>query len=164
MKSCIPVKDKEEEEVNQEVPQNVIPSFQNRLSISVSQPSFVKQIQAETAPISWQPNFVPRRIPQPAPPPDLPNAKLSEEHNWQANVHSARERNAVLFNNTLMADVYFLVGEEGNQKRIPSHKYVLGAGSSVFCAMLYGGLAEQVKVMEIAIPDVEPAAFLNLLR
>ncbi|KAK3737929.1 hypothetical protein RRG08_028553 [Elysia crispata] len=164
MKSCIPAKEKEEEEVNQEVPQNVIPSFQNRLSISASQPSFVKQIQGETAPISWQPNFIPRRIPQPPPPPTLPNSKLSEEQNWQASVHSARERNAVLFNNSLMADVYFLVGEEGNQKRIPSHKYILGAGSSVFCAMLYGGLAEQVKVMEIAIPDVEPTAFLNLLR
>ncbi|GFN82914.1 BTB/POZ domain-containing protein 6 [Plakobranchus ocellatus] len=164
MKSCIPAKEKEDEEGNQEVPQNVIPSFQNRLSISASQPLFVKQIQAETSPISWQPNFASRRIPQPAPAPPLPTSKLSEEQNWQANVHSARERNAVLFDNPLMADVYFLVGGEGNQKRIPSHKYILGAGSSVFCAMLYGGLAEQVKIMEIAIPDVEPTAFLNLLR
>ena len=45
--------------------------------------------------------------------------------------------------------------------RYPAHKYVLAVGSSVFYAMFYGGLPceEMVKV-----PDVEPQAFLTLLR
>lgn len=41
-------------------------------------------------------------------------------------------------------------------------QYVLAVGSSVFYAMFYGDLAE-VK-SEIHIPDVEPAAFLILLK
>lgn len=45
---------------------------------------------------------------------------------------------------------------------IPAHKYVLATGSSVFYAMFYGGLAENKS--EIKVPDVEPSAFLILLR
>lgn len=45
---------------------------------------------------------------------------------------------------------------------IPAHKYVLATGSSVFYAMFFGGLAENRA--EIKVPDVEPAAFLTLLR
>lgn len=41
-------------------------------------------------------------------------------------------------------------------------QYVLAVGSSVFYAMFYGDLAE-IK-SEIHIPDVEPAAFLSLLK
>lgn len=41
-------------------------------------------------------------------------------------------------------------------------KYVLAVGSSVFGAMFYGDLAEGQS--EIHIPDVEPAAFLILLK
>lgn len=41
-------------------------------------------------------------------------------------------------------------------------QYVLAVGSSVFCAMFYGDLAESKS--EIHIPDVEAPAFLNLLR
>ena len=41
-------------------------------------------------------------------------------------------------------------------------QYVLAVGSSVFYAMFYGDLAE-VK-SDIHIPDVEPAAFLILLK
>lgn len=43
-----------------------------------------------------------------------------------------------------------------------SPQYVLAVGSSVFYAMFYGDLAE-VKP-EIHIPDVEPAAFLIMLK
>ena len=71
-----------------------------------------------------------------------------------------RERQAVMLNNGLLADVVFLVGP-GSQ-RIPAHKYMLAAGSSVFYAMFYGELAENKK--EITIPDVEPQAFRNMLR
>lgn len=41
-------------------------------------------------------------------------------------------------------------------------QYVLAVGSSVFGAMFYGDLAEGQS--EIHIPDVEPAAFLLLLK
>lgn len=43
-----------------------------------------------------------------------------------------------------------------------SFQYVLAVGSSVFGAMFYGDLAEGES--EIHIPDVEPAAFLILLK
>jgi len=41
-------------------------------------------------------------------------------------------------------------------------QYVLAVGSSVFCAMFYSDLAEEESA--IHIPDVEPAAFLILLK
>lgn len=73
-----------------------------------------------------------------------------------------RERNAQMFNNEHMADVHFIVGPPGSSERVPAHKYVLAVGSSVFCAMFYGDLAEGDT--EIHIPDVEPTAFLILLK
>ena len=82
--------------------------------------------------------------------------------NWQANYRSVRERNAIMFNNELMADVHFKVGSFPGVQRIPGHKYVLASGSSVFFAMFYGGLADTKT--DIEIPDVEPCAFLNLLK
>ncbi|KAM9293929.1 BTB/POZ domain-containing protein 6 [Gastrophryne carolinensis] len=82
--------------------------------------------------------------------------------NWQSCHPTLRERNALMFNNELMADVHFIVGPAGASKKVPAHKYILAVGSSVFYAMFYGDLAE-VK-SEIHIPDVEPAAFLILLK
>lgn len=94
-----------------------------------------------------------------------------------------------MFNNELMADIFFVVGPPGtcteslalaltclseSQKNllstcqiggtqtIPAHKYVLATGSSVFHAMFFGGLAESDA--QIEVPDVEPAAFLTLLK
>lgn len=51
---------------------------------------------------------------------------------------------------------------QNNLQVIPAHKYVLATGSSVFYAMFYGGLAECKE--EIEVPDVEPSAFLTLLK
>lgn len=82
--------------------------------------------------------------------------------NWQATKPTVRERNAAMFNNELMADVRFIVGSPGLTQVIPAHKYVLATGSSVFYAMFYGGLAEHKE--EIEVPDVEPSAFLTLLK
>jgi BTB/POZ domain-containing protein 3/6 len=66
-------------------------------------------------------------------------------------------------NNELMADVYFVVSNGGlSSKRFPAHKYVLATGSSVFFAMFYGTLAETRE--EIVVPDVEPDAFLKMLK
>ena len=81
---------------------------------------------------------------------------------WQASKSNMKERNAVMFNNELQADVHFIVGSGSIKQRIPAHKYILFTGSSVFYAMLCGGLTDDEK--EISIPDVEPVAFLNLLR
>lgn len=83
--------------------------------------------------------------------------------NWQAGKGSVRERNAAMLGNELMSDVRFLVGPKGAQQGVPAHKYVLATGSSVFHAMFYGGLAAPPG-QDIEIPDVEPAAFLVLLR
>ncbi|XP_039192733.1 BTB/POZ domain-containing protein 6 isoform X5 [Crotalus tigris] len=101
---------------------------------------------------------------QPPPPPPLQNLNNNnvESANWQSFHPTLRERNALMFNSELMADVHFIVGPVGAAKKVPAHKYVLAVGSSVFYAMFYGDLAE-VK-SEIHIPDVEPAAFLILLK
>ncbi|XP_069494307.1 BTB/POZ domain-containing protein 6 isoform X1 [Ambystoma mexicanum] len=103
---------------------------------------------------------------QQAAPPAPPESNLNNNHpeggTWQCFHPTLRERNALMFNNELMADVHFIVGPPGASKKVPAHKYVLAVGSSVFYAMFYGDLAE-VK-SEIHIPDVEPAAFLILLK
>ena len=83
------------------------------------------------------------------------------EHNWQSCQSTVRDRNSVMFNSDLMSDVQFIVGSTNKQK-IPAHKYVLATGSSVFYAMFYGTMAEITD--EIEVPDIEPSAFLALLK
>lgn len=67
-----------------------------------------------------------------------------------------------MFNNEILGDVHFVVGRDDSRQRIPAHKFVLSCGSAVFDAMFNGTLA--TKAEEIELPDVEPAAFLALLR
>ncbi|MCJ8731020.1 hypothetical protein PDJAM_G00191260 [Pangasius djambal] len=89
--------------------------------------------------------------------------RAGETHTQRVHTHTnLRDRNAVMFNNEHMADVHFIVGPPGAAQKVPAHKYVLAVGSSVFSAMFYGDLAEGDS--EIQIPDVEPAAFLILLK
>ncbi|XP_034659865.1 BTB/POZ domain-containing protein 6 isoform X1 [Drosophila subobscura] len=93
------------------------------------------------------------------------NAIDTADPNWQASKATVLERNAAMFNNELMSDIKFIVGGEFDIdpiQTIPAHKYILATGSSVFYAMFYGGLAENKQ--EIKVPDVEPTAFLTLLR
>ncbi|EDV91542.1 GH13476 [Drosophila grimshawi] len=93
------------------------------------------------------------------------NAIDTADPNWQASKATVLERNAAMFNNELLSDVKFIVGSEFDFdpiQTIPAHKYILATGSSVFFAMFYGGLAENKQ--EIKVPDVEPTAFLTLLR
>ncbi len=107
--------------------------------------------------------------PPPSPPlvppsasPDLTasfNALVTLDPNWQVSRTTLRERNRVMCNNTLMADIYFLVG----QRKIPAHKYVLATGSTVFFAMFYGGYTE-TNAETIEVPDVDPDAFLTMLK
>ncbi|TKC42174.1 hypothetical protein EI555_014117 [Monodon monoceros] len=93
---------------------------------------------------------------------NLSNNSLLPAPNWQVPYPTIRERNAVIFHKDLMADVHFVVGPPGGTQRLPGHKYVLAVGSSVFHAMFYGELAEDKA--EICIPDVDPAAFLAMLK
>lgn len=90
---------------------------------------------------------------------------LSLGDNWQTSKKNIRDRNAVMFMSEVMADVHFLVGSQetpDKRMRLPAHKYVLATSSSVFFAMFYGPLAEENE--EIEIPDVEPNAFIAMLR
>ena len=81
---------------------------------------------------------------------------------WQVSKKCIKERTAVMFNNELIADVHFIVGSGLTRRRIPAHKFILSTGSPVFYAMFYGGLVGDRE--EVTIPDVEPQAFLNILR
>ena len=108
------------------------------------------------------------RLPTPPPspcplPPPSSSTLSTRDPNWQSNKASVRERNSAMFNNSLMADIHFLVGGPDCQRRVPAHKYVLATGSTVFYAMLYGGLAENL-AEDILVPDVDPDAFLSMLK
>ncbi|XP_004852926.1 BTB/POZ domain-containing protein 1 isoform X2 [Heterocephalus glaber] len=105
---------------------------------------------------------------EPGPPVSPPPPPLQREplYNWQATKASLKERFAFLFNSELLSDVRFVLGKgrgaAGGPQRIPAHRFVLAAGSAVFDAMFNGGMA--TTSAEIELPDVEPAAFLALLR
>ena len=119
------------------------------------------------------------------------NALVTIDPQWQSSKFNLRDRNAVMFNNALMADVWFSVGSDAllsqiqkqdvgqkpffsrgapsspvysMPKKIPAHKYVLATASTVFYAMFYGGLAERDLKEPIEVPDVEPGAFLVMLK
>lgn len=88
----------------------------------------------------------------------------SPSYNWQSEKTTLKERISFLFNNDTLSDVCFVVGKgtRSQRRRIPAHKFVLSVGSAVFDAMFNGGIADQSD--EVELPDVEPSAFLALLR
>merc|ERR1719323_826557 len=88
------------------------------------------------------------------------NALVTLDPNWQSTKLTLRERNKVMCNNALMADCYF----QCKGRRYPAHKYILATGSTVFYAMFYGGYVETSSADTIDVPDVEPDAFLSMLK
>lgn len=81
-------------------------------------------------------------------------------YNWQATKPTIKLRLEYLFNNELLSDITFIVGRE--RKQIPSHKFILSVGSAVFYAMFHGNFASTKN--EIELPDIEPQAFITLLK
>ena len=86
------------------------------------------------------------------------------DYNWQAEKSTLKDRISFLLNNETLSDVEFLVGKgpRSQRRRIYAHKFVLSVGSAVFDAMFNGGIANESE--DVELPDVEPAAFLALLR
>lgn len=92
--------------------------------------------------------------------------------------HPLKERMASLCGNEILADVTFVVGTpegavaagvaiipNGGMRTFPAHKCILVTASSVFYAMFCGGLASRNKDGdEIRVPDVDPDAFMAMLR
>lgn len=85
-----------------------------------------------------------------------------DEDNASFRSDTLKGRFSVLFNKDYLSDVQFIVGIDSGTRRFPAHKLVLSTGSSVFNTMFYGSLPETSGVIDV--PDVEPAAFLQLLR
>ena len=70
---------------------------------------------------------------------------------------------ASLFSTDKLADVYFNVGIK-EKKRIPAHRIILSSRSAVFERMLNGPMIESHSNSDIEVPDMEPDAFLAMLR
>jgi hypothetical protein len=76
----------------------------------------------------------PLRHPRASPPPP---ALTTRDPNWQSSKCSVRERNAAMFNNSLMADIYFLVGQPSDVKRCAYTYFILKICSSfIFPSLL----------------------------
>ncbi|KAJ3610618.1 hypothetical protein NHX12_022710 [Muraenolepis orangiensis] len=61
---------------------------------------------------------------------NLNNNNTVQNCNWQGLYSTIRERNSVMFNNELMADVHFLVGQPGGTERLPGHRVRLSSSQS----------------------------------
>ena len=74
------------------------------------------------------------------------------DFDWQATKLTVKERISHLYNNDLMSDVTFLVKNDCSKIhcRIPVHKFILAASSSVFFAMFHGPIAESRDEIEIS--------------
>lgn len=71
------------------------------------------------------------------------------------------ECNRQMLEQQFACDVHFVVGEE--RERQGAHRYMLVSRSPVFAAMFHGSWHEPSD-KDIEVPDVEPAAFRQLLR
>jgi hypothetical protein len=75
---------------------------------------------------------------------------------------------AELMGNEFLSDVHFIVGQHrdgrASGQRIPAHRFMLSARSAVFEKMLYGPMKEGKANIDIEVPDMEPEAFLTMLK
>ncbi|UYV76842.1 BTBD1 [Cordylochernes scorpioides] len=93
------------------------------------------------------------------------NAPGNHRERWHSNRttgSTVRERFSYIFNKEILSDVRFIVGRGPQQQCIPAHRLVLSVGSPVFDTMFNGSMA--TSATEIELPDVEPPAFLALLK
>lgn len=102
------------------------------------------------------------------------NDTLAGDKGWQDGL-SLSDRQKKLLLNDHLSDVTFFVGliEDADEqksisldrlRRIPSHKLILAASSSVFEAMFFGPLAKVSDQSEVKVLDMEPEAFIAMLR
>ena len=71
----------------------------------------------------------------------------------------------ILLNNPYLSDVEFIVGSTDSQRRFFGHRHVLANASSVFKNMLFPPKeAMATSPTEINMPDVDPTAFMTMLR
>lgn len=91
-----------------------------------------------------------------------PTVKTTDE-DWQTKRVTIRERNELMFNNSLLSDIKFSFSDQsGKMKTIPAHKYVLAISGPVFFSMFYSELAERNDTIEIT--DCDSESFLDMLR
>ena len=99
---------------------------------------------------------------------------LAGDEGWQEGL-SVLARQKKLLLNDYMSDVTFFVGliEDAEERksissdrlyRIPSHKFILAASSPVFEAMFFGPLAKASDQSEVKVLDMQPEAFIAMLR
>ncbi|GAV01223.1 hypothetical protein RvY_11966-2 [Ramazzottius varieornatus] len=99
------------------------------------------------------------QIPEPAVRPGTPTP------NWQCERSSLLDRSQFLLeNNEALSDVVFIVGKGIMQREIPAHRFLLAMGSPVFETMFFGPTRQVADGQDVHLPDIEPAAFRNLLR
>lgn len=131
----------------------------DRIPSSSELPIFSSQF---VSPISTQSDSLPEKLPVISSVGAAFGHGGNAPYNWQATKTCVKDRLSYLCNTEIMADVHFMVGAPPHQQKIPAHKFVLSVGSAVFDAQFNGPMATQEEIVEI--PDVEPAAFISLLR
>lgn len=83
----------------------------------------------------------------------------NEPENWQRTKMYVAERNATLVANELWSDIVFYI--EQDDIRIPAHRVILAAGSSVFEKIAFGTMCE---TGEVQISDIGADAFKEVIR
>lgn len=82
-----------------------------------------------------------------------------DEQTFRQRIQLIEQNGSTLYLDSKTADVYFVVG--AYLERVPAHKCILAAGSSVFETMLYGSIAEKGDVL---IVDATAEAFKEFLQ
>ena len=96
----------------------------------------------------------------------MAKVNTDEVYEWQLTKTTVGQRIKHLYNNSLMANVHFVVadkrGSDHPKVKIPCHKFVLAISSPVFFAMFYGELPELSECIDL--PDCDSEGLLEFLR